>query len=193
MVNHYIRLLEELKNDNRENESDYDWIMLEMYDQTVRNISGGEMFQYFVRESIPNEEFVLERCGVEAVNLIKAGKLRYEEETNKDHSGENRISMLKYMKRKLSRSLDLISRKLCLASSIGRFRLGGEIHQWMYDTYSMGIMLKIAGFKEVVVRNASTSYLEDWTKYNLDTEPDGKIYKPDSSYIEGIKSPNKNI
>jgi hypothetical protein len=53
------------------------WIMLELYDQTVRNFSGGEMFQYFVRESIPNENFVLERCGVEAKKLIESGRKRF--------------------------------------------------------------------------------------------------------------------
>jgi DNA primase large subunit len=70
---------------------------------------------------------------------------------------------------------------------IGKFRLGGEIHQWMYDSFSMGRLLKITGFSRIIVRDAFTSYLDDWRMYNLDTEPDGEIYKPDSNYIEAIK------
>jgi predicted SAM-dependent methyltransferase len=77
MVSHYIRLLKELQNGNMQYEPDYDWIMLELYDQTVRNISGGEMFQYFVRDSIPNEKFLLERCGIEAKKLIELGKKQF--------------------------------------------------------------------------------------------------------------------
>jgi predicted SAM-dependent methyltransferase len=38
IVSHYIRLLTELKRGNMQYESDYDWIMLELYDQTVRNM-----------------------------------------------------------------------------------------------------------------------------------------------------------
>jgi predicted SAM-dependent methyltransferase len=82
IVFHYMRLLNELKKDNLQYEADYDWIMLELYDQTVRNISGGEMFKYFVRESISNEEFILERCGTEAKNLIKAGKVYFNRSNN---------------------------------------------------------------------------------------------------------------
>lgn len=73
------------------------------------------------------------------------------------------------------------------AYKIGRFRLGGEIHQWLYDSYSLGRLLLLAGFKEIIVRDAYTSYIENWQAFNLDTEPDGSVYKPDSGYIEAIK------
>ncbi|MDR3058025.1 MAG: methyltransferase domain-containing protein [Prevotella sp.] len=192
IVRQYIRLLAELQNNNSQYESDYDWIMLELFDQMVRNVSGGEMFQYFVRESIPNEKFVLERCGIEAKNLIKAGKLEYDKMSGKYHvdSRDDIITRLKYVRRKILKAIDLINKKIFgrryLASSIGRFRLGGEIHQWMYDAYSMSRMLKSSGFKQIVVRDAISSYLEGWSKYNLDTESDGML-QSDCCYIEGIK------
>lgn len=31
------------------------------------------------------------------------------------------------------------------------------------------------------------SYILDWASFNLDTEPDGTVYKPDSLYMEAIK------
>lgn len=198
IVFHYMRLLNELKKGNLQYEADYDWIMLELYDQTVRNISGGEMFKYFVRESIPNENFVLERCGTEVRNLIKSGKEMFNRITPPPPRGRtiaiqnhSIIDTLKIMRRKLLWLIKNLSEKLFgknyIAFTIGKFRLGGEIHQWMYDTYSLGRLLKIIGFKKIVARDAFTSYYEDWKSFNLDTEEDGNIYKPDSNYIEAIK------
>jgi len=73
------------------------------------------------------------------------------------------------------------------ALQIGRFRQSGEIHQWMYDRYSLDKLLQECGLVKVTQRYAHQSYLENWNKYNLDTEPDGTIYKPDSLYMEAIK------
>ena len=192
IVLHYIRLLTLLKNGNSQYEADYDWIMLELYDQTVRNISGGDMLKYFICDSIPNEEFVLERCGIEVKNLIMYGKSLFSNPKSVNEIGKSSfIQLLKRMKKSVNikRRIKegLFGKKHSLEEKIGKFRLGGEIHQWMYDSYSLGRLLKNAGFKKICVRDAYSSYLENWSKYNLDTEPDGSIYKPDSSYIEGIK------
>ena len=70
---------------------------------------------------------------------------------------------------------------------MGRFRKGGEIHQWMYDNYSLGALLTDCGFIKVITRNAKESYLPEWQSYTLDTEPDGSTYKPDSLFMEAIK------
>ena len=44
IVNEYIKHLNEnIENPSRQAEANYDWILLEMYDQTVRNYSGGQM------------------------------------------------------------------------------------------------------------------------------------------------------
>ncbi len=56
--------------------ADYDWIMLELYDQVVRNSSGGQMAAFLDHESIPNRNFIIERCGVEAKNLMQLSELR---------------------------------------------------------------------------------------------------------------------
>jgi predicted SAM-dependent methyltransferase len=177
LIYQYVRILKELKNGNVQYADDYDWIMLELLDQSVRNYSGGEMLKYFVREKIPNEQFVITRCGTEAKHLVDYGKKVYLERTN------NSRGVISKIKRCLSKMLG----ERYLAYKIGRFRLGGEIHQWLYDSYSMTRLLDSIGFKEIVVRDAFTSYIENWTNYHLDTEPDGSVYKPDSAYIEAIK------
>ena len=38
-----------------------------------------------------------------------------------------------------------------------------------------------------VRREASESLIPGWTKFNLDTEADGTVYKPDSMYMEAVK------
>jgi hypothetical protein len=73
------------------------------------------------------------------------------------------------------------------ALQIGRFRQGGEIHQWMYDRYSLSVLLNKIGLEQVKKCSAKESYVPNWISWNLDTEPDGSIYKPDSLYMEGIK------
>ncbi|NJO92834.1 MAG: methyltransferase domain-containing protein [Chloroflexia bacterium] len=50
---------------------DYNWIMLEMYDQVVRSKSGGDMAAYIFQEQIPNEEYIYQRLGEEGRNLRK--------------------------------------------------------------------------------------------------------------------------
>lgn len=73
------------------------------------------------------------------------------------------------------------------ALQIGRFRLQGEIHQWMYDRYSLARLLEQTGFHHPVQRTACESATENWLQFHLDTEPDGTVYKPDSLYMEATK------
>jgi hypothetical protein len=57
----------------------------------------------------------------------------------------------------------------------------------MYDHYSLSVLLKKCGLKSITKRSAYESYIHDWTSFNLDTEPDGSVYKPDSLYMEALK------
>ena len=69
---------------------------------------------------------------------------------------------------------------------IGRFRSSGEIHQWMYDIYSISILLKEAGFKNIKQKTFETSDIPNWKLFGLD-EINNKIRKPDSLFVEAIK------
>ena len=83
--------------------------------------------------------------------------------------------------------LKLILGKEYRTLQIGRFRQSGEIHQWMYDHYSLSVLLKKCNLTDVIQRSATESYIPDWTRFNLDTEMDGTVYKPDSLFMEAIK------
>lgn len=72
-------------------------------------------------------------------------------------------------------------------NELGKFRLSGEIHQWMYDEYSLRKILQAASFKNIDIKKADESYIENFVSYNLDVDLVGMVIKPDSLYMEGFK------
>mgnify|MGYP001570520095 CR=1 FL=1 len=192
IARNYLLALEKARSGIEGWDLNYDWMLLEMYDQVVRNQPGGEMARYLFNETIPNEQFVLERCGMEVKRLIELGR---ERKTPSDCSSlGKRDSWPKRTYRLICDSnyrrktlLKFILKDEYDALQAGRFRKRGEVHQWMYDSYSLGKLLTDCGFDKAITRNANESYLPDWSSYNLDTEPDGSIYKPDSLFMEAIK------
>jgi predicted SAM-dependent methyltransferase len=190
----YLSTLQQALEHDPNAPQNYDWIMLELFDQTVRNSSGGEAAQYLSAASLPNELFILERWGQEARKLIEHARAQRSAVAQGPPVGGRLRRYLRsiYSFLRNSSVRREITYKLCLgrnyeALQIGRFRLSGEIHQWMYDRYSLGRLLRECGFVEIVQRLASESYTEKWSNFNLDTQPDGTIYKPDSLFMEALK------
>jgi hypothetical protein len=188
--------LERASSGSQEAAFNYEWILLEMYDQTVRNYSGGEMGAYLSREHIPNEEFILNRMGIEAKNLIEAVR----QQRLQPHCTPIQEGQIKRLPNRIYRFLryptyrrELLLQKLLgqeySTLQMGRFRQSGEVHQWMYDRYSLGLLLEKCGLKNIIRRTATESYISDWSSFNLDTDLDGTVYKPDSLYMEAIKPP----
>jgi hypothetical protein len=73
------------------------------------------------------------------------------------------------------------------ALAVGLFRLDGEVHQWMYDRYSLRTLLESTGFVRVRACSATDSAIREWNEYCLDVEEDGSEYAPSSLYMEGLK------
>src|SRR5207253_10741586 len=73
------------------------------------------------------------------------------------------------------------------ALEIGRFRLAGESHQWMYDRYSLARLVLAAGFQDPVQQSATQSQIPAWPSFDLDTLPDGTVVKPDSLFMEATR------
>lgn len=154
----YLQKLEE------NNDADYDWMMLEMHDQMVRNTSGGNMYNYFLQDEIPNLDFVLSRIGNEAELMINA-----------------------IQNTKLTTSIEQLRRKEVKdPQQIGDFRLGGEVHQWMYDKFSLSRLLKNTNFKNVRKVSAFESSIDGFERYGLDII-ENKVRKPDSLFMEATK------
>lgn len=187
----YIFALEQAISGLPEPSDNYNWLLIEMLDQMTRNFSGGEMFTYLTQEHIPNEDFVLKRIGTEAQKLIEAGHYQKQFVTSDFWLEKIFRIFCKFLKDSDYRWNSFL--KVLLGSrdykslQIGRFRQSGEIHQWMYDRYSLARLLSQHGFVNIVQQTASNSYIADWSSFNLDTESDGTLYKPDSLYIEAVK------
>ncbi len=185
----YINVLQQnISNPTRISDANYDWIMLEMYDQTVRNYSGGMMAKYLQQKDIINEDYIFGRTG-------HAGRsIREDYLSGSDKSVRNKLTRdmkllgLYGLGKKI---LAYISHKIMIfilgeKYRIGDFRLGGEVHMWMYDRYSLTRLLKNAGFKDIEVKNPFESNIPRWEIYKLDVR-DGLVYDPTSLFIEAKK------
>ena len=185
----YLLALEQADAGSAEWAASYEWMMLELYDQTVRHRSGGEMATYLLQESVPNQTFIFKRVGYEAMQLIeRASQKRLNSQKARSKSSRRlcqRMVSWKYWREQLIKRLLGADYK---ALQIGRFRQNGEIHQWMYDRYSLRVMLERCGFINVTPRSATDSAIPHWAEFQLDADTNGVVYKPDSLFMEAIKA-----
>lgn len=182
----YLVALEQAQAGSAAWAANYEWMMLELYDQTVRQRSGGEMAAYLSQASVPNAEFVLQRVGFEAKAIMEKAALKRQDacaSCSKSKKRKHFMSWAYWRERMIKKLLG----EEYAALQTGRFRQRGEIHQWMYDRYSLRLLLQHCKFTEVTQRTVTESGIPAWTSFHLDTAPDGPVYKPDSLYMEAIK------
>ena len=196
IVDEYKKFLNEsLENPNDLSAANYDWIMLEMYDQTVRNYSGGQMAEFLKQPHVINEKYIIDRIGFvgrSIRNSYLSGVTRNTVSGNFKKAFSS-VSLFKkaarYIFRKIRQKIKFIQPSEI--SKIGAFRLGGEIHMWMYDRYSLSRLLKDCGFEEISVKSPFESTIPKWKEYELDVK-DGLIYDPTSLFVEARKKNTHN-
>ncbi|MEO6252342.1 MAG: methyltransferase domain-containing protein [Ferruginibacter sp.] len=177
----YLHNMEKALEGDKKAGDDYDWIMLEMFDQTVRNDPGGAMFQYLQQDNLPNKEYIFKRIGVGANLYLKDAVKPTRNLSDKIKIIQKKPSVL-FSKLQDSLFKLLMPSKKYAMYKTGNFRQAGEIHQWMYDRYSLGRLLEKVGFSRVEVRKADTSYIPDWGSYKLDDTTESA-----SLFIEAVK------
>lgn len=189
----YLHALERAVERDSQWEQNYEYVMLELYDQAVRNRPGGELGDYLKQEQIPNLDFVLSQGGIDAKIIIE--EARQAAKASDHASNDNGLRQLPrriygYLRRMgFGREilLRLILTKEYEALEHGRFRRRGEPHLWMYDRYSLLKTLRDVGFENPQLFGAAESQVPNWTQFCLDTESDGTVYKPYSLYAEAQK------
>lgn len=195
IVKEYLVNLELAIKGDEEAKYNYEWIKLELFDQMVRNESGGEMKTYLYQKKLANEDYVYKRIGLEGETIRESFLNKQTPIHNEINKTQSKASNLKLVLKKIKRiiiKILKIKRKNILtahqseALKIGQFRLGGEIHQWMYDRYSLSELLRKVGFTEIKVCNAFKSEIQNWETYELDVIK-GEVRKPDSLFIEAKK------
>jgi predicted SAM-dependent methyltransferase len=158
----YLQCLDDVDLNKNGSADRYEWAVIELLDQMVRHRSGGEMAKYWAMDNVPAEDFVSERIGVEYWRARKN------------------------LKGRLIANVPINN-----SFNIGKFRLGGEPHQWMYDRYSLDLLMKNIGLEEIRKCKYYESNINKFYEYFLDNEKDGSIYKPDSLFMEGQKPERK--
>ena len=168
----YIYYLEKSLQGDLEAQNCYEWIMIELCDQMVRNKSGGEMLEFWKKNPMPAEDFVFKRVGPE----IKRSILGFRNNSIINSKCENIDSKPEdsYQESDLQK--------------LSQFRVSGEIHQWMYDRYSLSKLLSETGFFNIRQCHADESDIPNFRSYLLDTEENGMIRKPDSLFIEANRN-----
>lgn len=162
----YLSILSEAKRGDATACNKYEWILIELFDQMVRNVPGGEMLNYWKQNPMPAEDFVIERVGSEVLNCLAI--LR-------KHNNQVNAPIVSQIPDRND------------PMSIGTFRLSGEIHQWMYDEFSLSRLLESTGFCNIHRCAANESAIDDFNRFLLDIEPDGAVRKPESLFIEALK------
>jgi predicted SAM-dependent methyltransferase len=184
IVDEYKKNLKEnLENPQMLSEANYDWILIEMFDQTVRNYAGGHMAKFLNQPHIANEKYVIDRIGFVG-NSIRNNYLS---------GNTSKITLKQVFSNKLlfKKAINYIFKKIknpmpSEASTIGAFRIGGEVHMWMYDRYSLSRLLKSCGFVDVSVKTPFESDIPQWKDYELDVK-DGMVYDPVGLFVEARK------
>lgn len=164
----YIYYLEKSLQGDLAAQNCYEWIMIELCDQMVRNKSGGEMLEFWKKSPMPAEDFVFKRVGPE----VRSSILGFRNNSNISSQSEN----IETMPEDGYQESDL--------QKLSQFRVSGEIHQWMYDRYSLSKLLAETGFSNIRQCKADESDIPNFRSYLLDTEENGMIRKPDSLFIE---------
>src|SRR5205823_4694013 len=70
IVIEYLNALKRCVGDEPGAEFDHQWMLLEMYDQTVRSTPGGEMRQVLSSSNLPNMGFIVARLGQQALEIV---------------------------------------------------------------------------------------------------------------------------
>ncbi len=166
----YLKNLENYhKEPIEQNWQRYYWSLLELYDQTTRKVSGGEMLKT-LRQGDVGWEYIASRVGDEFYDFYPWNKQKL-----------NKIRI----KRSLSQKV--FNRLKSLFRSKDPEKIG-ELHKWMYDSASLSYLLKSCGFADINKTDWNVSKITGWVKYSFDESRDkNKPRKPDSFYMEAKK------
>jgi predicted SAM-dependent methyltransferase len=179
LANLYLKNLETVtKNTNELNIAEYQWSTIELIDQMVRTRPGGEMLIWWAQDRIVNENTVRKRMGYEFTSF----RNRLQSVQQSTDEAPKKIS-LKRAKAFTKKAL----RRILERSSTIDFRRAGEVHQWMYDRFSLKLLLEQCGFENALQVDAYNTMVDGWEEYKFLDQEAGKIRKPDSLFMEAVK------
>lgn len=187
IVRAYLDTLERVRQSDASAEQDYKWMMVELLDQCVRERGGGEMAPFLRNVEPKNRPFIRQRLGLQAEpyweNKPPARR------TLIRRIRENKPGQIFLKLREIAAKAivgALLGGRGIEALAVGLFRGSGEVHRWMYDSYSILCLLEECGFRQVVSCQANESRIPGFEKYELDVI-NGRVIKTNSLFVEGLK------
>jgi hypothetical protein len=152
-----------------------------MYDQTVRNNGGGQMGKYLQQDKMVNEQYVIDRIGYFGHSGINI--------TLPILHDSNKINQLILFSKKILgyAKRGIINVFLGEKNRLGKFRLGGEPHLWMYDKYSLSRLLKDVGFNDIKIKTVFESDIPNWNLYELELKNGLTYCTQNGLFIEARK------
>ena len=184
IVRNYLQFLEQGMVNKPGAHEKYEWTMLELFDQMTRNVPGGNYLDFLLEASEEQKKFSQSRLGKELEAIQKIQHVTLLDRLRRKSIGQLfQIARIKMIKSLL---FLLGDKRMRNAFDIGLFRLSGEIHQCMYEQFSLSKLLQKNHFEEIKKVTAFQSDIVGFASFNLDVF-EGVIRKPDSLFIEGRK------
>lgn len=188
IVREYIRQLDQAVANRAEICERYAWIPLELLHQPLCDQSGGGgQMANRIREASPAlRAHIKERVDKDAEGFLTA--------TNAHTSLASRLiqpgaflKMASSAHQKVVKLIQgLIARKTMLRlTSSGHFRMSGEVHRWVYNHFSLGVLLRESGFDHIRVRTTFKGDIHYFNSYSLDVAK-GNPRQPDSVFMEAM-------
>jgi predicted SAM-dependent methyltransferase len=181
-VREYLRVLS--LPEGPEKKQLYSWAIIELLDQLVRNKPSGEMGPYLDRVYRGSDEKMKSYVTSRTENVVWR--------PNPDLRIVSKLKVLtpqRIATKLLYIYLQMLSRLVprSLRDSIFVQTGIGERHRWMYDEYGLSDLFKDTGFKAIRRLPFNESSIPNFNVYCLDCNADGKPYKNNSIYMEGMK------
>ena len=171
-------------------EARHEWALVQMFDQCVRTTSGGGCMSFLKTAPEAMRGYLSDRAGPDLLEAAATASPRGQ--TPAVPRFPSLSSLLRNRRHFFTATREWLLHKLLgreyPALVIGRFRTGGEVHQWMYDRHNLARTLRRAGFDSIGVMSATESAIPGWTSYQLDTDAGGRVRKPDSLFIEARRT-----
>jgi predicted SAM-dependent methyltransferase len=184
----YLKKVDDAWNGDQQAGHDHEWLLLEMFDQPMRERSGGEMLTYLMKPQLPNEPFIRERVGEQGAVIIAGARKRLRPDGSL--APKPSPGLLARMKSRTKQTiLTMVAGSgSAEALAVGRFRLfSGSASYGFYDRYSLRELFRAAGFSDVSLRSPDASGFCNWSDVNLDVSPSGQAARPHTLIMEGVR------
>jgi len=184
----YLEKLEAAYAGDKQSEKDYEWMILELYDQATRDSAGGQMARYLSEDPLPNEAFIYARVGEQGRRMVSGARSRAATVGQSSRAARSLPRRLRAAVRKVILTAVLGADGLN-AFEMGRFRQSsGQVSYRMYDRYSLRQLFLNAGLSGISLRSPTESAYSCWNDLNLDVSSEGHVARPHALIMEGIRA-----